>query len=164
MQTYSMTSNSSHPDAELLAHSGTGTLAADLMQQPETAHFHRAFPNPALTVPYESCLQFSQFCLKSFPHGGLKAWMDENTEKFKFSYTALISLKKGKQKKPAPLLVQRILAAFGFIADPVRLDQAQKFSYAFQDKCALDSFNTQLAEYKSRAAATATPTVEPAVA
>jgi hypothetical protein len=150
MLTYSMSSNTPHSDL----------LSPGLMQPTETAHFHRAFPNPALTVPYESCLQFSQFCLKSFPHGGLKAWMDENADKFKFSYTALISLKKGKQKKLAPLLVQRILAAFGFVTDPVRLDQAQgddsKFSYAFQDKCALDSFTTQLAEYKSRAAVSTT--------
>jgi hypothetical protein len=135
------------------------------MQQPETPHYHAAFPNPGLSVAYDKCSAYAQHCLRSFPHGGLKKWAEEQNHraqqqagknaksKSSMSYTALVSLKRGKLLKPAPLLVQRILRAFGYATTPVAQGEGpgRKYVYVFADEGAVGVFSHQLSEYEKTA-------------
>lgn len=119
------------------------------MQQPETSpHYHIAFPNPALSVPYDKCLSYAQHCLRSFPHGGLKKWTEQ--QKPPFSYSALVSLKRSTNRKPAPLLVQRILQAFGFRTNPVARPEGvtRTYVYEFAHESDLNNFTHQLSEFE----------------
>jgi len=114
----------------------------------QLSSFHRAFPSPHLLVPYSEGLRFVQIALRSFPHGGLKEWA--TTRKPAINYSMLVTLKNNKLRKPAPLLVQRILKEFDFPAELIGtdgVDNERHYKFVFPNQELLDLFNSQLAQH-----------------
>ncbi|MDU0372084.1 hypothetical protein ACFPAF_16905 [Hymenobacter endophyticus] len=90
-----------------------------------------------LTVSYQEVLGLAQGFLKKLGHGRLKAFVEEvekeNEGERGMNYQALITLRNNKAKRPAPLIVQRILRdGMGLETEYHREDD--QYVYQFKDK------------------------------
>ncbi|MCB2380347.1 DUF2458 domain-containing protein [Hymenobacter sp. BT635] len=74
------------------------------------------FPDPALIINYPTALRFVRFRLNRMPHGQMKPWATAQ----RFNYARLVEIKKDERQLYAPLL-KRLLAAFGYSVDVLRL-------------------------------------------
>ncbi|MBT9394389.1 hypothetical protein KLP40_14555 [Hymenobacter sp. NST-14] len=89
------------------------------------------------TVPYKEVLGVAQGFLKKLGHGRLKAFIDEVEKEHAgergMNYQSLITLRNNKSKRPAPILVQRILRdGMGLETEYHR--EADDYVYQFKDK------------------------------
>ncbi|GGG34359.1 hypothetical protein [Hymenobacter glacieicola] len=67
------------------------------------------FPDLSLSISYEEALRFCQSVLHTLPHGTMKPWVKAQG----MNYTMVVNLKNEQIPKPMPLLVQRLLLAWG---------------------------------------------------
>jgi hypothetical protein len=107
-----------------------------------------AFPNPLLAVGYDDGLRYVKYRLNSLAHGSLKRW----TESQEMNYTMVVNLKNSQLAKQTPILIQRILKAFGFDTEPVRIAQGdqQAYQFLFHTTTQLEVFRSQLSFFESQ--------------
>lgn len=91
-----------------------------------------------LSVSYPEVLGVAQGFLKKMGHGRLKAFLEE-VQKEKdgergMNYQALITLRNNKAKRPAPLIVQRILRDGMGLETEYHREADKQYVYQFKDK------------------------------